>query len=290
MLLKDFQILSVFWGDKHVEWFEKATLNSLAFPQNKEALLNATWNIFTEEKYFERIDEIVNQKVKLKKLNIIDIKKLYDRIDILHSGLIWQMHKCFELKEKMLLAPPDTIFGDGTISNLLKIGWEPGSCVVVAHPRVLPIILGEIYQSNESLVSASIKHFHKSWSDAEVGHPRQNGFIGGVSWQYLDKETISVCHRLPTVYLADFQEQDLKYFENRIGFGSYDHEWPSDHLINQERMRFVGSSDACFICEITDAGANIPPVQLNQDPNKFWRNVLHNKIDSQFRAIFRKGA
>ena len=110
---------------------------------------------------------------------------------------------------------------------------------------------------------------------------------GGVHWQKLDEEIFSVSHRLPTPYFMDVCADDLKFFQNQVAFGVLDHTWPAEMLIKQERMRVVGGSDACFVCEITDADKNVPPVMANSNPDKFWKSHLHNQINNQYRTIFR---
>lgn len=284
------QLLSVFWGQKHVDLFINAALKSLTFSKNKQALIEAgaTWNIFTETHHFDQIREAIRERVpEIEMFELQSVVKLRDRTDHMLSALIWQIEKCLLNKEKLLLVMPDTIWGDGSIPNLFKVGHEPTSCVVVPHPRVLPEILNETYESNQSLVNAAFKHLHRSWSEAKVGHPRQNSFVGGTSWVDLGENQYSVCHRLPTVYYAGFTDEDLQYFKTQVGFGTYDHTWPGHILIPRDRQRTIGSSDVAFVCEITDADKNVPPVMRGGDPDKFWKANMHNNINAIMRTTFR---
>jgi hypothetical protein len=281
------QALTTVWGDDYIDQFLKATVKSMAFPANRKAMEEITWNIFTEDNAFERIEEFIaprlpNTKIKYKSLSI-----LRDRIDYLHSGVIWQIKECLKTKSRMLLLPPDSIFGDKTLPNLIKLGKEEKTCVISPHPRVLPTILNEKYESNESLVTAAFKHLHRSWTDAEEGTDRQNSFIGGVSWERLDEKTVSVKHLLPTPYFCDFTEDDLTFFETAAGIGVIDHVWPS-MLVQQNRLKYVGSSDACFIVELTAHDKNLPPVQRGADTSKFWRQHPHNLFNDQIACIFRE--
>lgn len=284
------QLVSCVWGDKHLELWRRTTLRSLAMPENAEALLkqDSCWNIYTEEKYFEYFKNKIHEYIPgFKSVELISTNKLRDRIDNTQSAMIKQIEKCLNHKDRMLLCPPDSIFGDGSVQGLLNAGRDPESVVVVPHPRVLPAILEEVYGSNAEMVSLSWRHLHRSWSEAEVGHPRQNSFIGGVSWSRVEDSLYSVTHLLPTPYLCDFTAEDLSYFKAQIGFGAYDHTWSGEILIPKVRQRFVGSSDIAFIAEITEADKNVPPIVRGGDPNKFWKDHLHNRINRQMISVFR---
>lgn len=280
------QGLTVVWGDEYIDRFLKATVKSVAFKENKKAMEDVIWNIFTDESSFERIDKFIASFLPETEVRFRDLGVIRDRIDYLHSGLIWQIKECLKVKQRMLLLPPDSIFGDGTIQNLIRLGKEDKSCVVVPHPRALPEALGEAYETNAELVRAAWKHLHRSWSDAEEGGDRQNSFIGGVSWEKLDEKTFAVKHLLPTPYLCDFTEADLLFFEAQPGIGAIDHVWPGT-LCSTNRMKYCGSSDACFIVEITEKDKNLPPVQRHAETSKFWRNHPHNLFNQQVVSIFR---
>lgn len=285
------QGLSVFWGDKHLELWRRGLLKSLGLPENQRALKEhgCTWNIFCEPKNFDYVKRNVFETVPdLPQLNLVPFEKLRDRTDYLLSGTIWQIEKCVELNEPMLLLPSDTLFGDGSIRSMLTVGVEKGSVVFVPHPRVLPAILEENYTTNAELVSMSWKHLHRSWSEAKRGHPRQNSFVGGTAWDELAPNLMSITHRLPTPYVCNFIPSDLDYFKLQTGYGVYDHSWPGESLLRQGRMRFIGSSDAAFMCEVTEKDKNVPPIFRGGDPEKFWKTNFHNEINRQFTGIWRK--
>ena len=283
-------LLTVMWGDYHIGLFEQACFRSLMWPKNKEALKRqqAHWTIFTDsKKYSERLEKLFEGSGV--SLVVRDESELRDRIDPIQAALIWQIEKCLYHENRLLLAPPDTVFGDGSVQALLEIGADKGSCVVVPHPRVHPALLTELDEgtSNADLVYLAWQHLHRSWKDAESGCERQNSYIGGVSWRRLDADTMAITHRLPTVYLADFTAEDLEYFKTRISFGAYDHEWPGDILLPRERQRFVGSSDGAFIVEITEELKNVPPFNPSHPREGFWKNHAHNRINRGIVSIFR---
>lgn len=286
------EILSIFWGEKFIESFRRTALRSLAFKGNKKSIYDqkTRWNVFTEPQFFDYVSKIIDAEFPELEVNIQSTVKLRTHIDMNQSAIIWQIEECMKNKTKLILAPPDTIFGDKTVGNLLTIGAEEGACVVVPHPRVHPTILEDLQSgitySNPELVTMAWKHLHRSWEDAEEGHPRQNGFVGGVWWNKLEEGLISVRHALPTVYLMDFTAEDLQYFKAQNAFGSFDHLWPGDILVKRERQRFAASSDACFVVEITEREKNIPPI-WDGPPNGFWRSHPHNHHNRQVAAVFR---
>lgn len=285
------EILSCFWGDEHFDLFKAATLRSLAWKENRKALheVEATWNIFTDEKNFFEVEKVVDALMPEVEINLGSAKDLRKYTDQTQSALVWQIERCLENDKRLLFAPPDTIFGDGTIPGLLAGGREKGSCVVIPHPRVLKSILPKLTiasMPNEELVTLAWEHLHRSWTDAEVGHKLRNSFIGGVSWEKISKDLYSVKHVLPTVYFADFTKEDLTYFQTTGCFGAFDHTWAADILIPRGRQRYLGSSDAAFAVEITDKEKNIPPITPG-DPDTFWKTHAHNEHNKMVRAIFR---
>jgi hypothetical protein len=285
------QILTAAWGQKHVEWFIRGCLKSLGQTKNRRAIqeTDTTWNVFTDAEYIGLLKQEIEMKFPaIFKVNPMPIELLRDRTDNLLSATIWQIGKCLETKQPMLLAPPDTLFGDGSVEGLMRIGAEPNVCVTVAHPRVLPEILGQDIGDTEKFVNLAWSNLHRSWSEAERGHPRQNSFIGGVDWQKTKEKpmTIAVRHRLPTPYYCNFTPEDEQFFRVQIGFGTYDHTWAA-MLYQMGRIRHVGSSDIAFICELTDADKNIPPVHRGGNPMEFWKRDAHNEINKQIITVFR---
>lgn len=282
-------ILTCVWGEKHIDLFKRSTLKSLSFDRNLEALAGARakWNIFTEPQNADYLRSItkVMQGVDIDIRSTVELRRYTDPVQ---SALILQIEDCLDKSIPLLMAPPDTIFGDGSIHALLDAGSRPGTCIAIPHPRVLPSILDHFTESipNAKMVTLAWKHLHRSWLDAERGHKRQNGFVGGVYWREILPSLYEVEHRLPTVYLSNFTKEDLEYFKLQISSGHYDHKWPGDILIPRGRQKTLGSSDAAFIMEVTDFDKNVPPIWAG-DPNSFWQKNLHNEINSMFLSVFR---
>lgn len=281
------------------------------WPGNIEPLKGKDWHIYTKPEHYQDFENLfkdspfnlklmeIGKAIRVAGCGMIPTTQCDSGV-ILLQGLRNEIAYGIQNQSKMLLAPPDTIFGDGTIPNMLEIGRGVGANVAVAHPRVLPSIIEEIETiaatrgsvKNANLVTLAERHAHDSWKFAEDGHEKNNSFVGGIYKKTLAPGLTLVTHRLPTVYLADFTPPDFDFFWGQVSWGGWDHRWPAENLIRQERMRYVGSSDACFVCEVTEWDKNVPP-ELPQKPpahyppDSYWNGHYHNGINRQFSVIFR---
>lgn len=286
------ELLTVVYGQAHIERFVKGTLRSMAWKKNRASLYRhkAKWNIFTDDASYLTLHKLTDAFLPELNVQIQSTAELRGFTDPVQSALVGQIKQCLANKSKMLMCPPDTIFGDGSIENLVNLSYEPETCLAVAHARVLPSILTNdlsFSQSNPELVSLAWQHLHRSWSEARVGCENQHSYVGGVAWTEVSPGLIQVQHRLPTVYLAQFTPEDLQYFECVISSGHYDHKWPADILYPRGRFRYLGSSDFAFMVEITEAEKNVPPYQLDANPYDFWQKNTHNEINKQISITFR---
>ncbi len=300
------RIFTVLWGDQHFEWFEKGLVRSLAWPKNKEALQHAIWMIYTMPNEMARAAEIASKVVPPDQIECISLLTLLKggmptAPTFLFLSLMASMHECLSDGSQFLMAPPDTVFSDGSIPSLLSAGQPTGSCVAVAHPRVHPSVLSCVLENQPmtgaEMVSLSFQpeHLHRTWSEAEVGREMVNSYISGVSWKRMSSGLIAVTHRLPTVYLANLTSPDLNFFMHPKNghphnFGYWDHQWPSE-LTNTGRQRVIGSSDAAFIVELTESTNNIPPLRNANpfDPSAFCRQEPHNLHNLNALVIFSPG-
>lgn len=299
------RVFTFVYGAHHVDTFIRGTMLSLSWPGNREALDGSTWTIVTKADDAARLQSAVEAKFPNVKLEIkiipqtiqmsmgtVDTTNM-DASPLILMHLQAEIKACLDAKPqcRTLLAPPDTIFSENSVPNMLALGSQDGVCVAVPHPRVHPEILDDIqnsHQSSENLVKLAMgKHAHQSWKAAEIGVDCQNSLVGGIAWRklkgtYGDDILISGQHRLPTVYLANWLAEDYAFFINQPSFGAYDHTWPGERLIRQERQRYVASSDVAFICEVTEFDKNIPPwtremkTVIDAVPDAFYRDQLHN--------------
>lgn len=294
---KPLRAFTAVWGEQHLDWFEKFCLKSLSWRQNAAALEGVTWVFLTRDEHRPRIEKaIADSGIKIKDLEFMVLPPDFDKNPhaagaFMLQGFLMEMGRCITFGAQSLTAPPDTIFGEGSVMNMREMARARDSVVFAVHTRVTPSIESEISfpTSNAKLVTAAWKHLHKTWEDAQDGLEKTNSYIGGVSWAYLDHGLYSVCHRLPTPYLINFTPEDLTYFKAQLHYGVIDHFWPHECLIDFERMRVCGSSDAAFMVEVTPADRNIPPIEhyRHDEPDLFFRNLKHNKANRLFRVILR---
>jgi len=258
------------------------------------AIEGASWSFLTKKEHQNQIAHLIKDSgLKIRDLDFIHLPDDFNPHAAgayMLQGFLHEIKMCITYGAQFLTAPPDTIFGNGSIANMREMARARDTVVFVPHVRVCPQISTELSTSlsNAQLVGAAWRHLHKTWSEAQDGLLQINSFIGGVSWNHLRDGLYSVSHRLPTPYLINFTPEDLVFFKNQIHFGCIDHEWPSE-LIPEERMRVVGSSDAAFMVEITEPDQNVPPLEYyrHDSPDHFWRQRPHNKINRMFRSILR---
>lgn len=296
MIRKPLRLITTVWGAKHIEWFEKYCLNSLMWPKNAQTVRGATWTFITTQEDQPKIQALISRH----DLRLADIEFIvfgpefhqnpHSAGAFINQALLMEMSRAIMFGAQSFLAPPDTIFADGTLPNMVQIGAQRDSVVFAVHARVLPTIaVDSPALSPAQLVSVAWKSLHKTWSAAEIGLDKINSYVGGVSWRYLDVSLYSVCHRLPTPYLINFTPEDLVFFKNQIHWGVIDHAWPSAGLVETERVRLLGSSDAGFMVEVTEPEQNIPPeaAYREDEPDLFWKNLQHNKLNRMFSVILR---
>lgn len=307
---KPLRLFSCFWGEKHLDLFERALVKSLSWPQNRAAIFHATWDVWTRQEDFASVVDIakaVGIKIELQEADQFladrDTKYLKDSGVMMNQMFTHSIRRCIDTGSQMLIAPPDTIFGGDSIANILQEGEHPGTVVFVPHIRVLPTIFdllnGQYLAEsigNERLALLALKCAHKSFTEAEYGHERINTFIGGILWKKRPNGLIRMQHMLPTPYLINWTEDDFKFFTKEPSpgqwpqvFGMIDHTWPSHCVHGSGRARTIMSGDDAFIVEITEDADNIPPL-MNYDasePDRFWRNAPHNLVNKQFCYTFR---
>lgn len=274
---KALRLYTVAFGDKYLEWFKRALLPSLYFKKNRDAIQKAHWVIVTDkEEAYELASELFPE---------MTIECYYPRTA--EQDIQTEIESCLRKNAQLLMCPPDTVFANGTIPNLINAGAQYRSVVGMPHVRVNPSFLeGMPIMASSQLVSHAWAHLHDSWKFSEVAE-YTNSYIGGVSWRKIAPRLIAVQHRLPTPYLVNFKPSDLEYFQHEE-FNVWDHEWPSK-LVNEERFRYIGSSDAAFAVEITERDLNcaVPQYTNPEEPDAFCRDQSHNKFNRQVLSILR---
>ena len=294
--MRPLRIFTIVWGDKHLDWMNRALIKSLAWPENKASVQHARWTIYGNQ---EEAQKIYGMATKVLPFHQIELKEIpFDKGNVNMLGaLMNEMRACLLEKSQLLVCPPDTIFSEGSIKTLLTYGEQEGTCVAVPHPRVTTQIMDHL--TTEPMKTAKLvdlalnKCPHKCWSLSDQDMPLSAVHQGGIAWQKHGENLWTVCHRLPTTYLANFIDDDRRFFSRNYkadspNYGFWDWAWPSI-LFEAERVRTIGSSDLAFIAEVTDEWKNVPSVRLRDRyrPDSFFRDEPHNKINRQYYSVFR---
>lgn len=265
---------------KHLDLWRR-TITCLGWPKNKEALKDAVWSVYT--------DDIDAAKRVVPDAEVTKIKISSDIGKQLSDCLIRELKACYQRRASMLLAPPDTIFGDGTIQNLITLGSESSAAISVPHPRVVLETFPELDDplSNAQLVTLAFQHMHEVWKLSDVRLEKNNAYSSGTAWRELVPGMYAVTMRIPTPYFIRPIARDIEPLENS-GSGGWDHRWPQS-LVKEGRHRLVGSSDAAFMVELTPL--NIPQGKLydrNKDEPDHYSGLLqHHLVNRNTVAIWR---
>lgn len=279
------------WGQKHQKLLKDALLRSLFWEKNRPYIEDAEWLITTDsagglELATTNIQEHF-PKASIKHFIYPELADPnIDRGMVLIKSVQKAVDICLKESTPMLMATPDFIYGNGTIETFVKVADEPGSCATIANIRVLPSILDQL-GDGDHLASVGFKHLHRSWADSP-----KNLYRGGVKVKQIQEKMWAVEHFMPSPFYVNFVEEDKNYFREwhegkPPGYGYWDHVW-TKHLLEDGRIKYIGSSDASVMCEVTDENMNVPPLNAAGDPpNKFFRNHFHNNVFSQFTSILK---
>jgi len=285
------RLFSLVWGEPYCEWFSFALARSLSWPMNLAAIRRYAeeWNIYTRPQDRERLAAIAEPLGVPLQFHPFAMKNSSG--ETLQPALLDHLRNCHLTGNAAFIAPPDTIFGDGTVGAICDIGSRPGICVAVPHVRVNGGALGKLPDRpmpNAELVDFAWENLHKTWVDANAELPNTNSRMGGVSWRKLREGLYAVTHRLPTCYLANVDASDIEWFARQFETGTFDHTFPTK-LVKEQRQRIIASSDAAFMIELTGERDNIPPCEPSDpnEPDAFWRDLEHNYVNRNTVAIFR---
>ncbi len=271
---------------------EHCCANSLAWPRNLAALksVDATWHIYSRPDERERINGIIEKiDIPVEHHAIPDIQAIAEKLD---GALLSELRNAVDTGSALLTAQPDIVFGEGTIETFIRLASENDErCIAAPHPRVnAHAFISEIGKEpieNPELVRMAFKHMHESWRTADLSLDHVSCWHGGVAWRKLGDKLYGVTARLPTAFLVRPVQSDLEFFANSKN-GAWDHHWPTK-LVNENRQRVIGSSDAAFVVELTDTATH-PSILRKKIANQqdiYRHNNPHNDVNANTMAIWR---
>lgn len=290
--MKPVRLLTLVWGQPYLDWLDRALVHSLDKPRNKAALTEnvVAWDIYTTDGDVPIIKDISARLGLPVEFHTDAMGAKHDHGKFLQRTLIDQMKRCYENKQAMIMAPPDSIFGDGSIESLCVLGRPKHVCISVPHVRVKPSILEVPNRANSNalLVGAAWPRLHRTWVECDTSRKVSNTYSGGCAWTKIHDGLYAVVHRLPTTYYAEFNDTDMVWWENQVKLNVWDHSWPSK-TVAELRHRCIGSSDAAFIAEVTPEFANVPPCTPvdPEEPDKYWGRAAHHVFQRNHFSIFR---
>lgn len=307
--MRDMIVFCPVWGEKNLDLLENCLGRSLLRPLNKKAIDKAHWIVITDtQESGDRATRFIRShfdssvEVRVEARLLLKGESNHYRFVLLES-LRQISRECLASNTPMLMATCDFYFGEGTIAAFQKVGSDPGSCVSIPNMRVLPSFLKRVAGnalSNPELIEVALDHAHDSWKYSEKSMGREGmTFIGGISWERIDQRVTAVRHYLPSPFYVNFSDVDVEFFNDPAAtmmkycgssltggpphFGVWDHVWTS-LIISYERLRYIGSSDAALLLEVTDADLNVPDPNPEGKTNRdrFRGSGLHTAVQSQF--------
>lgn len=292
------------YGREFLSLFQQVACRSLLQPRNKAALAasDVTVALYSDPATMEEAAETADH------LGTVErhwIEPTANAPQTQQAAIMAEIRRCIDEDATCIMVCPDNFWGDGTLPNLLAIAGEAqGICLAVPHPRVNrlsfecrlmgdSLIAGGKTLDNGNLVYRAMQVLHPSWTNArETPFPADtSSFNAGISWSGIGDGLYAVSHLLPTVFVARFIEADYILFREAIAkglAGIWDHHWPI-MLVNTGRQRVIGSSDAAFIVELTDADSHNVPLTPNdpKEPNRYHRDAPHIRANRNVTAIWR---
>ena len=167
--------------------------------------------------------------------------------ELFHESL----KKCIEKDEYLFLLMPDTVWGRGSVYNIVKYGIGQNACVLLPHLRA-------IKEEWELEMPCDIKHLvdelwrvpHQTTILADVRRRLNGSTTRQALW---DMGSFTLCnHYYPTVYFMKPNEAMDKWWEGRDkrhGWINYDTNF-LDHVVKEQNYRVIGSSEVAFCVEL----------------------------------------
>lgn len=271
---------------RYFEWFDR-TVASLMWPLNRKALDGAVWSVYTNEGGESSVEKALSQtglKVEISRVHVEN--NIGKQLSLCLQG---ELQKCVDTGAALFLAPPDTVFGEGTVETLVNLGSEGQNAISVPHPRVFSDTFPELKEptSNAKLVSLAMENMHEVWQLANIKLPKNNAYTSGAGWRQVGEKLYAVTMRIPTPYLINPAARDVETLA-ASGPGGWDHKWPAN-LVKEQRHRIVGSSDAAFMVELSPR--DLPQGETRDrnrtEPDAYRGDLPHHHVNRNTVTIWR---
>lgn len=244
------------WGARHLDMLDRYTLPSVARGLRRAGMTMIRVLLCTTSEDADRAEAIVRERFAGLPA---EVERVLDQKQALNQAVRF----AYEFGTRMLCAPPDVCFGDGSIETMLAVSAARDVVVAAAHLRVDIATFFAAYPdgfeggSCADLVDLAFRFPHPATSTSWCCDRNSSTLVGGISLTRLDPNRVAMLHFMPAPYLARFREEDVLFFDaNR--FDAWDHDWPAI-LVSQRRYRMLACSDLAFGIEFTDPDSNVVP-------------------------------
>ena len=307
---------SVVWGDDFLHPFFSYTIPSLLqdgnIPQLARDGFNLKFCIYTHPEQYQEISKqyesclaSLGEYMAVSVIPLDEMKDGWWRDDTWHymtGALIDQIERCLKESAMMFDARPDTIYGNGSISNAVNTVQGKNVCFAAAHPRLdkasaeksdafAALKNMERCYENDELVGLAFEHAHATLRGS-FDNEDCNMTYGGLSIRKITDNMYTVIHNLPMIWVANFTKDDLRFFKTPWSTWDdrWDHRW-ANLLLRQNRLKVAGSSDFFFCVEpMSDRHRALPMEKglLNNDKFQTRRQRrLHNYVFNSFCSVWR---
>ena len=289
------RLFSIVYGERYIDWFERGCMRALLWPRNHAALKTAMcWDLWTMPECAERVEAIAARLGVPLRVNMMAPYDMVDgaaRKEQLKAALIAEMDECKD-RYAFLWIAPDSMLGEGSVPSIVELGSVPGICVAFAPMRVRSEMFIETLPngpvSNAELVKHAFAHMHRTFQDAEATLLNTNSYTSGLSWRKIGEGLYAITYRKHSSYLLQPSRADYNWFRHMNKFGAYDHSFPK-LLVDSQRQRVIGSSDAAFAAELTADDAHVPKVMTTNplEPDYFNQDLVNHVVNRNTVCIWR---
>ncbi len=285
--MRKIRLLSVVYGERYLDLFQRACLRSLWQPGNLPALLSADREI--EHLVVTPSDQFtVEIPGHVEDIGRYAIKQVWygDEAKAHQRGTLEWMKMCAADGSLAMGANPDWFFADGSVANMVNYLQDRDLAVAGLYARVNDgMFLGHIdfrydtfsddkgvfnVSPSELVNLAMLNYPHYCLSHADVSKEQNHSAHSGVFVQPISPGLWSMSLRVPNVILASVTKDDCwEYTEHMAQHksGWWDWVWPTK-LIEHGRLKFLQSSDLFFMVDLTKPDVNHPIVE----PNRLWND------------------
>jgi hypothetical protein len=253
-------------------------------------LQGAQWDIYAPDSDRSRISW-ATEKVGVP-IQFHDVQVAETDGAILMASVVDHARRCVAEGDAFLALQPDHIFGEGSLAAMVAVASENARvCVAMAHPRVLPEPflkqMPPIPMLNPMMVSVAMHNLHPTFATADHAEEEVSTWFCGVAWRKLSNNLWAVNVNSPTVFLARMTDDDVAFLSTAKP-GAWDHEWPAT-LMQDQRQRLIGSSDAAFTVELTSATTHRPTLRQKPPgaPYTYRHDRGHNRVNQNTVVIWR---